>query len=494
MSGLLAALVLFAAAPATDAADAAKPSPVAVMPFKNLNGDTSLDWLKAGIAETMISDLKKSGRMQVVERDQIDKAMAEMALQGATGTEESTAAKLGKMVGAKTVVLGGFQKAGNEMRITARFVVVETGVILDTAKATGKMRDIFSLQDEITARLLGEKPPQAVASAKAHGAHDDGKYTATNTLSFTPPRKPATDKTLQAYKLYAMALTSGSDADRVNYLKQSLQVDPDFTYSSDALDALEKRMAMYDAGNQQKSAQINADLRAQLAAAATPEDKAKLAMSVMQSDQMSFRYHTLLKDATAVYGMSDVQMYYTVNIHELAAYDIFFSYMMLKQTDQALQAGESYMKEFQGGMYFTSVQMQMDNLVREKRSLADGVADAQKDIDEIEKDRKETDARPGDHTLVDRTYDFRRCSTWHSHKQYDQVLKECPAFASKWASDPSDDVKQLVFIARWSVVQTDAELGRFDEARKLGEQLAADDPKRADQFALKTVMATWPRD
>ena len=32
--------------------------PVAVMPFKNLNADPALEWLKVGVAETMISDLR----------------------------------------------------------------------------------------------------------------------------------------------------------------------------------------------------------------------------------------------------------------------------------------------------------------------------------------------------------------------------------------------------------------------------------------------------
>src|SRR5579859_6123034 len=129
------------------------------MPFKNLNADASVDWLKVGIAETMIWDLKKSGKLPVVERDQLDKAIAEITLQGAKSTEDSTAAQVGKMVGAKTVVVGGFQKAGKEIRITARYVAVETGVVLDTAKTTGPMSNIFALQDEITARLLGENVP-----------------------------------------------------------------------------------------------------------------------------------------------------------------------------------------------------------------------------------------------------------------------------------------------------------------------------------------------
>src|SRR4051812_22707113 len=87
-----------------------RPTPIAVMPFKNLNADPALDWLRIGMAETMLSDLKKVAKLPVVERDQLDRAMAEIALQGGKASDESNAAKIGRMVGAKTIVLGGLQQ------------------------------------------------------------------------------------------------------------------------------------------------------------------------------------------------------------------------------------------------------------------------------------------------------------------------------------------------------------------------------------------------
>ena len=95
--------------------------PIAVMPFRNLNQDPDLDWLRLGIAETMISDIR--GReMSVVEREQIDRAIAEIALQQTKAVDASTAAAVGRVVGAKTIVVGSYQKAGAQLRITARFV------------------------------------------------------------------------------------------------------------------------------------------------------------------------------------------------------------------------------------------------------------------------------------------------------------------------------------------------------------------------------------
>ena len=217
-------MIAFALASLLLAAPAPKPDPIAVIPFKNLNAETTLDWMKAGIAETMISDLKKSGKARVVERDQVDHALLEIAMQGKQETEESTAAKVGKLVGAKTIVVGSFQRSDKQLRINARFVSVETGEVLDAAKTTGAATDPFGLQDKIVAQLLG-------VAAGSPGL---------------PKRKPATPKTVEAYRLYAMSLGVASDAERFGFLKQSLEQDPDFVYSEEEIAALKKRMGVYD--------------------------------------------------------------------------------------------------------------------------------------------------------------------------------------------------------------------------------------------------------
>jgi TolB-like protein len=141
-AGLLLVVASATAAPATFS------QPIAVLPFKNLNDDGAIDWMAKGIAETMVSDMRRTGKVKVVERDQLDLALSEILLQGAKPAEDSTAAQLGRMVGAKTVVVGSYQKAGTELRINARFVEVETGVVLDTVplmQALAKDAPTYSL-------------------------------------------------------------------------------------------------------------------------------------------------------------------------------------------------------------------------------------------------------------------------------------------------------------------------------------------------------------
>jgi hypothetical protein len=80
--------------------------------------------------------------------------MNEQALQLTGAIDEATVVTVGKLLGASILVVGAFQKQEQTVRLTARFVDVQTGGILQTAKATGQLKDIFDLQDQIVQTLL----------------------------------------------------------------------------------------------------------------------------------------------------------------------------------------------------------------------------------------------------------------------------------------------------------------------------------------------------
>jgi TolB-like protein len=127
---------------------------VAVMPFENTTRDSSLDWLSLGISETITNDLLACKGLVLVERLQLRKVLQEQALQMTGAIDEATVVAVGKLLGAGILVVGAYQKQEQTIRLTARFVDVQTGGILQTAKATGRLDDIFDLQDQIVQGLL----------------------------------------------------------------------------------------------------------------------------------------------------------------------------------------------------------------------------------------------------------------------------------------------------------------------------------------------------
>ena len=124
---------------------------VAVMTFANITREPSDDWIGTGIAETVSSDLKNIHGLAVIGRARVYDALRNLA--SSANLDESLAIDIGRRLGATWVVVGGFQKMGEMIRITAHFVEVATGTVRQTVKVDGMVSDIFALQDKIVYEL-----------------------------------------------------------------------------------------------------------------------------------------------------------------------------------------------------------------------------------------------------------------------------------------------------------------------------------------------------
>lgn len=138
---LLISILLLAGFPAS----AAKKR-VAVMDFRNLTGERGIDWLSIGIAETLTHKLKEIGELEIVEQSEIKKVLEHLRMRMEIGLYE----KVVRILNVDLLVVGAFQISGDEIRITARLVEVETGKILKSTMVTGSLSDIFKLQDQLT--------------------------------------------------------------------------------------------------------------------------------------------------------------------------------------------------------------------------------------------------------------------------------------------------------------------------------------------------------
>jgi non-specific serine/threonine protein kinase len=124
---------------------------VAVMTFTNITREPADDWIGTGIAETVSSDLKNVHGLTVIGRARVFDAMRNLGSD--TAVDESLAIDIGRRLGSKWVVVGGFQRIGDRVRITAHFVEIATGAVKRTVKVDGRIDDIFALQDKIVYEL-----------------------------------------------------------------------------------------------------------------------------------------------------------------------------------------------------------------------------------------------------------------------------------------------------------------------------------------------------
>lgn len=111
---------------------------------------TSVDVGK-GIADIVVDALVQSGAVDVYEREQFEKIVAEQDVTNSSRFDPATAAKIGRNVGVQAVVIGSITKFGQHERklavvksteaaiaMTARVVDTSSGKILFTVKASGE--------------------------------------------------------------------------------------------------------------------------------------------------------------------------------------------------------------------------------------------------------------------------------------------------------------------------------------------------------------------
>jgi TolB-like protein/Tfp pilus assembly protein PilF len=120
-----------------------KPS-IAVLPFVNMSGDTEQEYFSDGITEEIITALSKTPKLFVIARTSSFKYKGKQA----------DVRTVGRELGVHYVLEGSVRKGENRVRITAQLIDAIKGHHLWAERYDRDLKDIFSLQDEITMRIL----------------------------------------------------------------------------------------------------------------------------------------------------------------------------------------------------------------------------------------------------------------------------------------------------------------------------------------------------
>lgn len=120
---------------------------MAVMPFEN-GGSYGLqaedyDALEMGMQQMLMTEFAMNEQLRVVDRTLIREQLAEQDLGASGRVDAGTAARIGKVVGAKFMVMGGFIDTYGTMRLDIRIVDVETSEIVKADRFTFKRDDMM---------------------------------------------------------------------------------------------------------------------------------------------------------------------------------------------------------------------------------------------------------------------------------------------------------------------------------------------------------------
>ena len=118
---------------------------IAVLPFDNLSGDPEQEYFSDGVTEDIITELSRYPDFLVIARNSTfvykHKAVAHK--------------QIARDLGVQFVLEGSVRRSGNRVRVTAQLVDASTGSHLWAERFDRTLDDIFAVQDEITATIVG---------------------------------------------------------------------------------------------------------------------------------------------------------------------------------------------------------------------------------------------------------------------------------------------------------------------------------------------------
>jgi TolB-like protein/tetratricopeptide (TPR) repeat protein len=437
---LVAALVLSSVAQPARASMQA----VAVMPFKDLSG--SKGSVGEAIRETVTTDLKEVPGLRVIERSNIDKILSEQNLQSSKADLDPTSTvKVGRLLGATLIVAGAYQKAAASVRLTARFVKVETGEIVGTAKVDGTAADFLSLQDRVTVQLL-----------KSAGIEQR------KVQEFAGRPRPKI-KSMKTIELYGDAVVEPDDKKKQEILKEAVRQDPTFVYASRDLDALEQRMRSYAAvaqREQDRSAREQMEkITREIGVEKDPMKIYTFYSQLFGSLLSQGRYRTLIAVAEKVVAHPPPPPSYPgmAPLDEMAQMWLVRAHEALKEDDAMLREGEKFLAKHPTSMYFSTIQMLMNAAIDRRRLAEEGGQKASAEIARLDGNAQNDPCRTGP------IY-----KTNGQLKKARELLQEC----LRRGDDP-----RVPGLALFQLVFVDMDLGHFKEARVYLDKLRTVNPE-----------------
>jgi len=144
-------VLLLLAAPAV--ANAA-PATLAILYFDN-QGNEELEPLKVGLAQMLITDIKGTEGITVVERQRLQAILDELELGHSGMADPNSAAKVGKLLGAQWMLIGSYFELMGTLRIDARLVKVETSEIVHADGVDGATETFMEMEGSLATSFRG---------------------------------------------------------------------------------------------------------------------------------------------------------------------------------------------------------------------------------------------------------------------------------------------------------------------------------------------------
>ena len=202
---------------------------IAVFPFANGGSygqsKENFDALERGIAGMMISELAQNPAARVVEREQVQRLLDEQNLGAQGRVDAQTAAKVGKLVGARYVILGNFIDFYGDFRVDVRLVNTETSEIVKTESDRQQREHLFDIIRNVSTQLMRD----ANLPALQRGASNEQRM-----------NRQVPTEALTYYSRALLFQDRGQKEKAVEMFNRAIEIFPDYAEAKDGLQRVQR--------------------------------------------------------------------------------------------------------------------------------------------------------------------------------------------------------------------------------------------------------------
>jgi len=196
-----------------------------------MSGDPEQEYFADGMVEDIITGLSRFNALFVIARN------SSFTYKGRAVDIK----QVGREMGVRYVLEGSVRKAGNRVRITGQLIDTSTGSHLWAERFEGMLEDVFDLQDQVTASVVGAIAPKL------------------EQVEIERAKRKPTDR-LDAYDYYLRGIaglnqwTKEANAEALANFSQAIERDPNFAaaYGQATRCYLQRKAAGWSTGRDQE--------------------------------------------------------------------------------------------------------------------------------------------------------------------------------------------------------------------------------------------------
>jgi eukaryotic-like serine/threonine-protein kinase len=187
---------------------------LAILPFRNASGDSSLDWLGGTLADMLSTGVGQSAQMRVVSADRLQQTLSDLKISPETAMDPTMARHIADSISANVVFWGKYVRASSDK-------IHIDGVLQDL-----KHQQTTPITLDASDKDLSATVNQIAEQIRQHLVLSADVLKDLKASSFQPSSKSTA--ALRAYTEGVQFLREGRDLDAVKALEGSVKEDPQF--------------------------------------------------------------------------------------------------------------------------------------------------------------------------------------------------------------------------------------------------------------------------